>query len=82
MWIYTSTPPYAFIVWCLIKLSRGKTLPFYIASNNQVNWKVGGREPNLSYYAAICLKGQGETTNRLSQDGQSTGRDSGRHPPK
>jgi hypothetical protein len=26
MWIYTSTPPYAFMAWCLISLSTGKTL--------------------------------------------------------
>jgi ABC-type Mn2+/Zn2+ transport system ATPase subunit len=28
MWIYTSTPSYAFTAYCLIKLSTGTTLPF------------------------------------------------------
>jgi hypothetical protein len=28
MRIYTSTPPYAFMAWCLIKLSTGTTLLF------------------------------------------------------
>jgi hypothetical protein len=44
MWIYTSTPPYAFMAQCLIKLSTGKTLPFlpFIAAHvfNKPSYKL------------------------------------------
>jgi hypothetical protein len=31
-WSYTSTPPYTFMVWCLVKLRDNFTLPYIILS--------------------------------------------------
>jgi hypothetical protein len=65
MWIYTSTPPYAFM--CLIKLSTGTTLLYFFYftfRSERLDEKHAGATWN---YLSICLQTDGNNIYTLAE---------------
>jgi cell division septal protein FtsQ len=62
-WIYTSTPPYVFMAWFLIRLSTGTTSPnaLSLSGNHQVSDTSHVKLDGIEIVTAVTMKRRRET---------------------